>query len=140
MSDIVFVQIFLFVCVDSLHYGYFNPLSWVWRRFNWAQVPEKGKTPEGELPSHFIEGGLPFKAITLPSSLLLNKSTLHYFLWEILLQFSNKLLDEHNFGINYVWQARFHCILNFECFYKGLYNENMIGDYIWGLIHESDLY
>jgi hypothetical protein len=30
-------------------------------------------------------------------------------------------------------------ILNFERRYQGQYNENMMGDYIWGLIRESDL-
>jgi hypothetical protein len=35
---------------------------------------------------------------------------------------------------------RFHQdILDFECRYQGQYNENMMGDYIWGLIRESDL-
>ncbi|KAL7877007.1 hypothetical protein SRHO_G00036500 [Serrasalmus rhombeus] len=35
---------------------------------------------------------------------------------------------------------RFHQdIMNFECRYQGQYNENMMGDYIWGLIRESDL-
>ena len=30
-------------------------------------------------------------------------------------------------------------ILNFERRYQGRYNENMMGDYIWGLIRASDL-
>ncbi|XP_051552787.1 uncharacterized protein LOC127440312 [Myxocyprinus asiaticus] len=35
---------------------------------------------------------------------------------------------------------RFHQdILDFERRYQGQYNENMMGDYIWGLIRESDL-
>ncbi|KAL6469174.1 hypothetical protein MHYP_G00226980 [Metynnis hypsauchen] len=35
---------------------------------------------------------------------------------------------------------RFHQdIMNFERRYQGQYNENMMGDYIWGLIRESDL-
>ena len=35
---------------------------------------------------------------------------------------------------------RFHQdMLNFERRYQGQYNENMMGDYIWGLIRESDL-
>ena len=35
---------------------------------------------------------------------------------------------------------RFHQdIKNFESRYQGQYKENMIGDYIWGLIRESDL-
>ncbi|XP_058883872.1 uncharacterized protein LOC131737639 [Acipenser ruthenus] len=35
---------------------------------------------------------------------------------------------------------RFHQdILDFEHRYQGQYNENMMGDYIWGLIRESDL-
>ncbi|XP_058858437.1 uncharacterized protein LOC117432411 isoform X3 [Acipenser ruthenus] len=35
---------------------------------------------------------------------------------------------------------RFHQdILDFERCYQGQYNENMMGDYIWGLIRESDL-
>ncbi|MGH0150609.1 UNVERIFIED_CONTAM: hypothetical protein FKN15_019617 [Acipenser sinensis] len=35
---------------------------------------------------------------------------------------------------------RFHQdILDFERRYQGQYNENMTGDYIWGLIRESDL-
>ncbi|KAL6477291.1 hypothetical protein MHYP_G00131260 [Metynnis hypsauchen] len=35
---------------------------------------------------------------------------------------------------------RFHQdIMNFERHYQGQYNENMMGDYIWGLIRESDL-
>ena len=35
---------------------------------------------------------------------------------------------------------RFHKdILDFEHRYQGEYNENMMGDYIWGLIRESDL-
>ena len=33
---------------------------------------------------------------------------------------------------------RFHQdVMNFERFYQGQYNENMMGDYIWGLIRES---
>ncbi|KAL6481776.1 hypothetical protein MHYP_G00098560 [Metynnis hypsauchen] len=36
---------------------------------------------------------------------------------------------------------RFHQdIMNFERRYQGQYNENMMGDYIWGLIRESDLH
>jgi hypothetical protein len=36
--------------------------------------------------------------------------------------------------------GRFHQdILDFECRYQGQYNENMMGDYIWGLIRGSDL-
>jgi hypothetical protein len=36
--------------------------------------------------------------------------------------------------------GRFHQdILEFECRYQGQYKENMMGDYIWGLIRESDL-
>jgi len=35
---------------------------------------------------------------------------------------------------------RFHQdILDFERRYQGQYNENMMGDYIWGLVRESDL-
>ena len=35
---------------------------------------------------------------------------------------------------------RFHQdILDFERRYQGQYNENMMGDYIWGLLRESDL-
>jgi hypothetical protein len=35
---------------------------------------------------------------------------------------------------------RFHQdMLNFERRYQGQYNENMMGDYIWGLMRESDL-
>ncbi|KAL6469172.1 hypothetical protein MHYP_G00226960 [Metynnis hypsauchen] len=35
---------------------------------------------------------------------------------------------------------RFHQdIMNFERRYQGQYNENMMGDYIWGLIRQSDL-
>ena len=35
---------------------------------------------------------------------------------------------------------RFHQdIKDFESRYQGQYNENMIGDYIWELIRESDL-
>jgi hypothetical protein len=35
---------------------------------------------------------------------------------------------------------RFHQdILDFERRYQGQYNENMMGDYIWGLIRENDL-
>ena len=35
---------------------------------------------------------------------------------------------------------RFHQdIMDFERHYQGVYNENMMGDYIWGLIRESDL-
>ena len=30
-------------------------------------------------------------------------------------------------------------ILDFECYYLGQYNESMMGDYIWELIHESYL-
>lgn len=30
-------------------------------------------------------------------------------------------------------------ILDFECCYQGLYNGNMMGDYIWGRICESNL-
>ena len=30
-------------------------------------------------------------------------------------------------------------ILDFEHRYQGQYNENMMGDYIWGLIRESNL-
>ena len=30
-------------------------------------------------------------------------------------------------------------IKDFESLYQGQYNENMMGDYIWGLIQESDL-
>jgi hypothetical protein len=30
-------------------------------------------------------------------------------------------------------------ILDFERRYQGQYDENMMGDYIWGLIRESDL-
>ncbi|XP_066569664.1 trace amine-associated receptor 1-like [Amia ocellicauda] len=34
-------------------------------------------------------------------------------------------------------RKRFHLdILDFECRYQGQYNENMMEDYIWGLIHE----
>ncbi|XP_037400093.1 uncharacterized protein LOC119264997 isoform X2 [Pygocentrus nattereri] len=37
-------------------------------------------------------------------------------------------------------RERFHRdIMNFECRYQRQYNENMMGDYIWGLIRESDL-
>ena len=36
---------------------------------------------------------------------------------------------------------RFHQdILDFEHRYQGQYNENMMGDYIWRLIRESDLH
>ena len=36
---------------------------------------------------------------------------------------------------------RFHQdIMDFERRYQGVYNENMMGDYIWGLIRESDLH
>ena len=36
--------------------------------------------------------------------------------------------------------GRFHQhILDFGCRYQGQYNENMMEDYIWGLIRESDL-
>ena len=35
---------------------------------------------------------------------------------------------------------RFHqAIKDFESRYQGQYNENMMGDYIWGLIRKSDL-
>ena len=35
---------------------------------------------------------------------------------------------------------RFHQDINdFETRYQGQYNENMMGDYVWGLIRESDL-
>ena len=35
---------------------------------------------------------------------------------------------------------RFHQdILDFERRYQGQYNENIMGDYIWGLVRESDL-
>ena len=35
---------------------------------------------------------------------------------------------------------RFHQdILDFEHRYQGQYNKNMMGDYIWGVIRESDL-
>ena len=35
---------------------------------------------------------------------------------------------------------RFHQdILNFKRRYPGQYNKSMMGDYIWRLIHESDL-
>ena len=35
---------------------------------------------------------------------------------------------------------RFHLdIKDFESRYQAQYNENMIGDYIWGLIREGDL-
>ena len=35
---------------------------------------------------------------------------------------------------------RFHQdMLDFECGYQGQYNENMMGDYNWRLICESDL-
>jgi hypothetical protein len=30
-------------------------------------------------------------------------------------------------------------VLEFGCRYQGQYNENMMGDYIWGLIRGSDL-
>ena len=30
-------------------------------------------------------------------------------------------------------------ILDFEHPYQGQYNENMVGDYIWGFLRESDL-
>ena len=32
-----------------------------------------------------------------------------------------------------------HDIKDFESLYQGQYNENMMRDYIWGLIRESDL-
>jgi hypothetical protein len=36
--------------------------------------------------------------------------------------------------------GRFHQdMLDFECRYQGQYNENMMGDYVWGLIRGNDL-
>ncbi|XP_058889662.1 uncharacterized protein LOC131739473 [Acipenser ruthenus] len=57
------------------------------------------------------------------------------------------ILDAHldkfkeNMGVYSEEQGeRFHQdILDFERRYQGQYNENMMGDYIWGLIRESDL-
>ena len=52
-------------------------------------------------------------------------------------------LDEfkENLGTHFEEQGeRFHRdIKDFESRYQGKYNENMMGDYIWGLIRESDL-
>ena len=57
------------------------------------------------------------------------------------------ILDAHldkfkeNMGAHSEEQGeRFHQdILDFEHRYQGQYNKNMMGDYIWGLIRESDL-
>ncbi|KAK8374315.1 hypothetical protein O3P69_018357, partial [Scylla paramamosain] len=54
------------------------------------------------------------------------------------------ILDAHldNFKVNMGAYSeeqgeRFHQnIMNFEQRYQGYFNENMMGDYIWGLIHE----
>ena len=104
VSDIVFLQIPRFVCVDSLRFVYFNLYSWALRRFNWAQAIEKRKKLRRTITLSFYGERLPFKLITLPP----HKSTLHYFLSEVLFQLSNKSVVEQKFGTNHAQQPGFY--------------------------------
>ena len=67
--------------------------------------------------------------------------------WDVECQRKVHMLDAHvdefkeNLGTySEEHGERFHQdIKDFESRYQGQYNENMMGDYIWGLIRESDL-